>query len=171
MRMAPSDFGGVATYRASSTIVRAPTAPTPIVPYRPTVAPVNPAPPRMIPTPVLPTAPISHIVQTAPPISPISGQPINTSIFQPTSTPALIQAQASASTDSSFAMSGSSYAQPQSSFSAPSTPPTAPAPYQSVGNAPAQTTSGGFLDSLGISTNTLLVILAIIAVVVFMVAS
>lgn len=175
MRMAPGDFSGVATYRASPGIVRTTVAPVPVAPFRPTVAPIS-TPPRVVSSPVLsspvaaPVAPVrpivaAPVVPVASPISPISGQPINTSIFQPTSTPSIIAAQANASTDARFALTGSSYAEPQSALAAPTSGAVAaPAFYQS-----GSSNAGEASPVLGIDSSTWLVILVIIAAVVFMV--
>lgn len=97
------------------------------------------------------------LAPTTPPTSPISGQPIQTSIFQPTATPSLITAQTQTP---NIQLTGSNYSEPPTTFSPQQAQPSI------VPNLPAVAT-----DNLpgGLNQNTWLVILALVAVIVVLV--
>jgi hypothetical protein len=135
IRLYPRAYVPPAPIRTSAPVVAAPTTAAPI------------------PTPIStqrPTGPITAPLPVAPkPVSPISGNPVQVSIFQPTQTPSLIVS------GSGGPMTGLDYITAQQ---APVVGQVIPA------NAPAPTV--GFLN---LDTNTWLVLLIVLAAVIVMV--
>lgn len=135
---------GSGVYWGRSPIVTRPVSPVP-VPVPVTSSMPAPATPPVAASPVI-TAPRPAPVL----LSPISGNAIQSSIFQPSHTTAVIETQALAGPDTGFSML---------------TDGAAPAPLAMM---PAAETPTGFL---GLDQNTWLVLLVVLAAIIVMVMS